>query len=100
MAGSGYRTPPSLARRGDGQMVQLTPLLYALLEAVDGRRDAAAVATVVAERTGRSVSADNVRTLVAEQLRPLGLLTRDDGSQPEAKRSNPLLGLRLRVAVT
>src|SRR5205085_1388380 len=45
-------------------------------------------------------NADNVRTLVDEQLRPLGLLTRPDGSQPEVKRTNPLLGLRLRYAVT
>ena len=39
MAGSGYRVPPSLVRRGDGQTVQLTPLLYALLESIDGERD-------------------------------------------------------------
>ena len=38
MPGSGYREPPALVRRGDGQMLQLTPLLYAVLEAVDGRR--------------------------------------------------------------
>ncbi len=41
-----------------------------------------------------------MRTLVDEQLRPLGLLARADGSQPELKRSNPLLGLRFRYAVT
>ena len=29
MRGSGYRVPPALARRADGQVVQLTPLLYA-----------------------------------------------------------------------
>ncbi len=100
MKGSGYRTPPSLVRRGDGQTVQLTPLLYAVLGAVDGRRDAADVAAVVAEHTGRNVSADNVESLVDGKLRPLGLLTRADGSQPEVKRSNPLLGLRLRYSVT
>ena len=38
MVGSGYRSPPALARRGDGQTLQLTPLLYLVLEAVDGRR--------------------------------------------------------------
>jgi putative peptide zinc metalloprotease protein len=41
-----------------------------------------------------------VQTLVDDRLRPLGLLTRADGSQPEVKRSNPLLGLRLRYSVT
>ncbi|PRC57625.1 hypothetical protein C6A85_32615, partial [Mycobacterium sp. ITM-2017-0098] len=35
-----------------------------------------------------------------KQLRPLGLLTRADGSQPEVQKRNPLLGLRFRYAVT
>ncbi len=100
MAGSGYRVPPSLVRRGDGQTVQLTPLLYALLESVDGQRDVDGVAAAMSERTGRTVTADNVSSLVDGQLRPLGLLTRADGSQPEVKRSNPLLGLRLRWSIT
>ncbi|MFC6286428.1 hypothetical protein ACFP3Q_18385 [Nocardioides sp. GCM10027113] len=99
MAGSGYRTPPSLARRADGQVVQLTPLLYATLTALDGHRDHAQVASAVAAATGRPVSADNVATLL-DKLRPLGLATRADGSQPELPRTDPLLGLRLRVAVT
>lgn len=29
--GSGYREPPALVRRADGQTIQLTPLLYAVL---------------------------------------------------------------------
>ena len=33
MAGSGYREPPSLARRGDGQVVQLTRLLHQVPQA-------------------------------------------------------------------
>ncbi len=100
MAGSGYRVPPSLVRRADGQTIQLTTLLYATLEADDGRRDAEQVAEAVSAAYGKTVSADNVRHLVDEQLRPLGLLTRADGTQPEVKRSNPLLGLRFRYAVT
>jgi len=52
MAGSGYRVPPALVRRADGQTVQLTPLLYALLQSVDGERDADALAAAVSERTG------------------------------------------------
>ncbi len=36
--GSGYRIPPSLVQRADGQVVQLTPLLYSVLCAVDGSR--------------------------------------------------------------
>lgn len=100
MEGSGYRDAPALVRRGDGQTVQLTQLLYTVLEAIDGQRSTDEVAALVSERAGRAVSADNIDTLVASQLRPLGLLTRDDGSQPEVKRSNPLLGLRFKYVVS
>ena len=99
MQGSGYRTPPALARRADGQTVQLTPLLYATLSALDGRRTYDDVASAVAHATGKPVSADNARELV-EKLRPTGLVAREDGSEPDLPRSNPLLGLRFKVAVT
>ena len=49
---SGFREPPLLARRGDGQMVKLTPLLHDVAAACDGRRDAEQVAAVVSERSG------------------------------------------------
>src|SRR3954451_6069092 len=100
MRGSGYRVAPALVRRGDGQTLQLTSLLYRTLEAIDGHRATHEVAEEVSRTYGKPVSADNVRTLVDDQLRPLGLLTRSDGSQPDVKRSNPLLGLRFRYAVT
>src|SRR5690242_14999286 len=99
MPGSGYREPPALARRSDGQTIQLTPLLYAVLSALDGERDAAQVAAVVSEATGRAVNADNVAQLIGK-LRELGLAAKADGSQPELQRANPLLGLRMKVAVT
>ena len=38
--GSGFKEPPYLVRRDDGQVIQLTPLLYLVAEAADGRRDA------------------------------------------------------------
>jgi putative peptide zinc metalloprotease protein len=100
MAGSGYRVPPSLVRRADGQTIQLTPLLYATLHEIDGRRTAEEVAAAVSESTGRNVNEDNIGHLVDKQLRPLGLLVLADGSQPKAKKRNPLLGLRFRYAVT
>jgi putative peptide zinc metalloprotease protein len=100
MSGSGYKVPPSLVRRADGQTVQLTPLLYATLGEIDGRRTPEEVATAVSESTGRTVTGDNIRHLVDKQLRPLGLLVGPDGSQPKTKLRNPLLGLRFRYAVT
>lgn len=100
MAGSGYRVPPSLARRADGQVIQLTPLLYAIVQAADGSRTQAEVAAAVSTSTGRDVSEDNVGHLVDQKLRPLGLMVGADGSQPSVKKRNPLLGLRFRYAVT
>ena len=58
---SGFKEPPCLARRGDGQTIQLTDLLYRVLEAIDGRRDLDALADAVSERIGKQASADDVR---------------------------------------
>jgi len=93
---SGFREPPLLARRGDGQMIKLTPLLHTVAWACDGRRDAEQVAAVVSEHTGRGVSADNVRVLAEKQLRPLGVLAQPDGSTPELPKRQALLSLRHR----
>lgn len=98
--GSGYRRPPALVRRGDGQVLQLTPLLYAVLAAIDGRRDYADVAVHASDATGRGVHPDDVRTLVDDRLRPLGLVVRADGSQPSVRKANPLLTLRPRVVIS
>jgi putative peptide zinc metalloprotease protein len=98
--GSGYRRPPALARRGDGQVITLTPLLQQVMLAVDGQRAVDEVAARVGESSGRLVRSDDVRQLVDTKLRPLGLLRRADGGEPEVRRADPLLGLRLRRAVT
>ncbi|WP_285249711.1 M50 family metallopeptidase [Pseudarthrobacter sp. fls2-241-R2A-168] len=98
--GSGYRQPPSLVRRGDGQTLQLTPLLFAVLEAVDGIRTVEDIAEHASAASGRLISADNVRTLMDSQLLPLGLLRLADGSQPEVRKADPLLGMRFRYTVT
>ncbi len=100
MEGSGYRVPPALARRSDGQVVQLTPVLYAVLEAIDGNRTVEQVAEVVSASLDKSVTADNVLTLIETNLRPAGLLLAANGRQPEVKKSQPLLGLRFKFAVT
>ncbi|MEU7526729.1 hypothetical protein AB0A74_13425 [Saccharothrix sp. NPDC042600] len=94
---SGHRHPPALVRRGDGQVLQLTPLLYRVLAAADGRTDLAGIAAAVGPAIGRTVSADDVRTLLDTKLKPLGLL---DGSPPAHRKAEPLLGLRLRRVIT
>ena len=100
MVGSGYRSPPSLVRRSDGQVLQLTPLLYQVLDAADGRRSCAEIAELIGWRLRRSVTEADIQTLVDGHLRPLGLLKRADGSEPELRRSDPLLGLKPRFAIT
>jgi putative peptide zinc metalloprotease protein len=100
VAGSGYRLAPALVRRADGQTVQLTPLLYQLLQAIDGERDHAALAEALTERSGKLATADDVRFLTEAKLRPLGLLQRPDGSQPQVAKVNPLLALRWKVIVS
>lgn len=99
VAGSGYRRPPALVRRGDGQVLQLTPVLYAVLAAIDDHRDAAGIAQRLLEGHHLAVDPADIQHLVDTKLRPLGLLCRPDGSEPEVRRSNPLLALRGRVAV-
>jgi putative peptide zinc metalloprotease protein len=98
--GSGYRNPPALVRRGDGQVITLTPLLQQVMLAVDGRRTVDEVAEAVSASSGRLVRGDDVQQLVGASLRPLGLLLRADGTEPELRRSDPLLALRFRRVVT
>ena len=97
--GSGFKDPPSLVRRADGQVVQLTKLLYVVAETIDGQRDYDAIAQRVTEAFGRGVSADNVRVIVQEKLAPLGIVAGPDGSQPALQKVDPLLALKFRVSI-
>ncbi|ONI91992.1 hypothetical protein ALI144C_00260 [Actinosynnema sp. ALI-1.44] len=100
LRGSGYRRPPALVRRGDGQVIQLTPLLYQVLAAVDGHSDHEEIARKVSTAISRGVTAANIRQLIEHKLEPLGVLQSADGTQPRSAKSNPLLGLRLRRVIS
>src|SRR3954466_2927783 len=97
--GSGFKDPPYIARRQDGQVIQLAPLLYLIAELSDGRRTNEEIAAAVSEAIKRGVSADNVRQLVEERLRPLGVIAPADGSEPGLQKGDPLLALKLRPAL-
>src|SRR6266550_4590030 len=84
--GSGFKEPPYLARRADGQVIQLAPLLYLIAELADGNRTNEEIAAAVSEAIKRGVSADNVRMLTDEKLRPLGVIAGADGSSPELRK--------------
>ena len=74
--GSGYVESTFLVRREDGQVVQLSQLLYVTLEHLDGR-PAAAVAEQVSAAVGRGLTAEGVDFLVEHKLGPLGLVAAD-----------------------
>ena len=100
MRGSGYRRPPALVRRADGQSITLTPLLYLTLRAIDGVRSHGQVAALVSQQFGKRADPEDIAYLVEHKLRPLGLVQRADGTDPALTRSNPLLALRLKVVAT
>jgi putative peptide zinc metalloprotease protein len=95
---SGYKKAPYIARRQDGQVVQLTELLYLVAEGLEEGGTYDDVAAYVGEAFGRSVSADNIRTLEGK-LEPLGLLVNPDGSQPEVRKHEGFLQLNMRTGV-
>jgi putative peptide zinc metalloprotease protein len=93
--GSGYRQPPSLVRRADGQVIQMSALLYAVTCRIDGSRGSAAIAELVSGDLGRSLTADQVRYLVTAKLLPLGVVVA--GGAPAAPpKASPLFALRAR----
>jgi putative peptide zinc metalloprotease protein len=96
---SGFKEPPYIARRTDGQVIQLPKLLYQLAEHVDGRRSYDEIGEALSVAIGRGVTGDMVKMLADEQLRPLGVLAAPDGSSPPLQKADPLLALNFRTAV-
>ncbi len=103
---SGYREPPNLVCRPDGQIVRLPALLYQVVRALGGcgQPDREPVMTRVAghlsRETGRQFTAEHVAFLLDKKLAPLGLTTYSDGSlPPPAPKTDPFLAFRFRLAV-
>ncbi|WP_219416990.1 hypothetical protein [Pseudonocardia nigra] len=103
--GSGYREPKYVISRSDGQVVQLSELLYRLAEALDGRRTPADLAGRLSAELDRDVTAEQVASLIDTKLRPAGLVAGseadDDGDDASTlqQRSDHLLMLRHRLPV-
>jgi putative peptide zinc metalloprotease protein len=96
---SGYEDPPYIARREDGQMIQLPALLYFVAEEIDGTRSYGEIAEGVTQKLGKRVSDEQVQVLVEEKLWPLGVVAGAGGEQPQNRKLDPLLALKLRTAV-
>ena len=97
--GSGFEEPPSIARRGDGQVIQLSGLLYLVAKHADDHSGYDSIAEAVSHELGRKLTADNVRFLVEEKLHPLGIVTGPSCEEPAVRKADPLLALRFRAAV-
>ncbi|WP_127356212.1 hypothetical protein [Actinacidiphila soli] len=110
-AGSGYRRPPHLVHRFDGQVIHLPDLLYETAKSLerhqamatksgDGGHLLARVAQELTRTTGRTFTAEHVAFVLDNKLAPLGITTRSDGTLADfAKVEHPILGLRHRAAL-
>jgi putative peptide zinc metalloprotease protein len=112
---SGFHQPRYLVRRADGQVLQLSRLLYLLAATVDGQRDQAQVASLLSAEFGKVVRPEQVGYLLDTHLRPVGIIAADPqlgdtdtadshrapggGASARTAKSDPLLGLRFKVGV-
>jgi len=92
---SGYSPPPFLVRRTDGQVIQMSRLLYLVATLINGIRSAAVIAELASADLGRSLDADQVRYIIAAKLLPLGLIA-GPGAPAAPPTASPLLALRAR----
>ncbi len=96
--GSGLKQAPYLIRRCDGQIVQLSEMLYAFARRMDGR-DLAAIAREVGDALNLHVTAEQVAYVAEQKLAPLGLVRYRDGHTASLRSRNALLALRYRVGL-
>ncbi|MGW3357042.1 hypothetical protein ACWDFL_16730 [Streptomyces bungoensis] len=94
--GSGFTEPRYLVRRGDGQVIQLSRLLYLVVASIDGVRDTETISHRVSARYGAEVTADDILHLVEHKLTPLGIVVPPgaDPGEVTAPSSDLLLALR------
>jgi putative peptide zinc metalloprotease protein len=97
--GSGLSEAPYLARRPDGQVVQLTRLLYLLLEQAEPNRDLAVVGRRAGEQLDVRITPDQVRHVLDVKLAPLGLAVDSKGFVAEPSPVQDVMGLRMRVGL-
>jgi putative peptide zinc metalloprotease protein len=95
---SGFTEQRSLIRRADGQVIQLSRLLYLVSCLVDGTRGPEEIANAVSVVLGRTLTAEQVRYLITAKLAPLGIIA-GQGTPAALPTASPLLALRARVTL-
>jgi putative peptide zinc metalloprotease protein len=96
---SGFEESPYIARRADGQVVQIAKLFYAVAEEIDGESGYDEIAERATERARRGIDGETAQYIVEDKLTPLGLVATPDGAAPELTKVDPLLALKLRAGV-
>lgn len=92
--GSGFTQPQYIARRRDGQVLQMSRLLYLVSTEIDGQRSIGDIARRVTSSYGRTVSVRNIDYLIHNQLRSLGIVSDNtNGDTPNVPSLNHLLAL-------
>lgn len=105
---SGYREASRLVCRSDGRHVRLSPVLYAVVTALDHRTGVAPagraetlsqIADAVSKETGLELTADHIAYLLDRKLAPLGITTDSNGLRPTVAKPVPFLSLRFKRPV-
>jgi putative peptide zinc metalloprotease protein len=85
-------------RRCDGEIIQLSQLLFELAGLMDGRAPEAIAQAAAAELQLR-ITPEQIAHVAEHKFAPLGLVSYADGSTAPMQRHNPMLALRHRVGV-
>ena len=99
MEGSGLTEPPYLVRRADGQVVQLSRLLYLMVEHADPGTDLGDIARLTGDELELRVAPDQVRHVLEHKLAPLGITADGEGFVAEPPKVDAVLALKMRVGV-
>ena len=97
-AGSGLKDPPFLIRRRDGQVVSLSPLLYAIAAQMDGA-PLAQIADRASEELQVRVAPDQIAHVAEQKLAPLGIVAHADGRVAQLAPRPAVLALRVRAGL-
>jgi putative peptide zinc metalloprotease protein len=90
MQESAFVEPPWLLER-DGGYIQLPKLLYHVAEQCTGDQTHEQMAEAVGEKLGRTITADNIKTLVAKLI-PMGIVEVPGLSEAARKRGSSAAG--------
>jgi putative peptide zinc metalloprotease protein len=96
---SGFAEPPSLVRRADGQVIQLSKMMYLVASLLNGTSEVSDIAVLASAELGRTLTAEQVTYLLTAKLAPLGIVGHRDEQPAGLPTASPLLALRARFTL-